>query len=261
MDSLRIHGLPPYRVALIHGGPGGAGQMAPVARVLAGEMGVLEPHQTARSVLGQVEELAAQLQSAGTPPYRLAGHSWGAWLAFIFTAMHPGLVEKLVLISAGAFDAAYAGHLLRTRQRRLHQHERELMTRIEQTLAARERPPAWAWQRLLELSVKADSYDCLPEPPESIPPQWDIFLPVWQEAAALRQSGELLAYADLIDVPVVAIHGEDDPHPLAGVQGPLAQVLARFEMRRLPRCGHYPWKERHARTSFFQHLREALEPG
>lgn len=258
MESVKTYGLPPYQVVLVHGGPGGAGQMAPVARGLAGDWGVLEPYQTARSVEGQVAELHAQLMAVGTPPFRLAGHSWGAWLSFIFTATHPGLVEKLVLISAGAFDEGYAGHLMRTRYRRLHQHERELMGRIEQALTTRERPPDWAWQRMLELSVKSDSYDCLSDLPEKILPQWDVFLPVWEEAAALRERGDLLAYADLITVPVVAIHGEDDPHPLAGVEEPLSQALPDFEMHRLGRCGHYPWKERHARADFFACLREVL---
>ena len=39
----------------------------------------------------------------GHPPVKLAGHSWGAWLAFMFAANHPDLIEKLILIGAGIF--------------------------------------------------------------------------------------------------------------------------------------------------------------
>ncbi|HOT01736.1 MAG TPA: alpha/beta hydrolase [Acidobacteriota bacterium] len=35
MENLRTYGRPPYRVAVIHGGPGAPGCMAPVARELA----------------------------------------------------------------------------------------------------------------------------------------------------------------------------------------------------------------------------------
>ena len=47
MQNPRIYGDPPYQVALLHGGPGAGGEMAPVARELAGDRGVLEPIQTA----------------------------------------------------------------------------------------------------------------------------------------------------------------------------------------------------------------------
>src|SRR5262249_44414056 len=53
----RVYGSPPYRVVVVHGGPGAAGQMAPVARRLSEEYTVLEPMQSATSVEGQVDEL------------------------------------------------------------------------------------------------------------------------------------------------------------------------------------------------------------
>ena len=51
------HGRAPHRVVVVHGGPGGAGEMAPVARRLGQDFGVLEPLQVADSVEGQVAEL------------------------------------------------------------------------------------------------------------------------------------------------------------------------------------------------------------
>ena len=57
MQNLRTYGKAPYHIALIHGGPGGAGEMAPVAQHLSKKDGVLEPLQTALSFAGQIEEL------------------------------------------------------------------------------------------------------------------------------------------------------------------------------------------------------------
>jgi hypothetical protein len=43
MNNLRIYGTAPYRLAVIHGGPGAPGEMAPMARELSPNIGVLEP--------------------------------------------------------------------------------------------------------------------------------------------------------------------------------------------------------------------------
>lgn len=46
----RRYGKSPFITAVIHGGPGAAGEMAPVARELSRTGGVLEPLQTAETV-------------------------------------------------------------------------------------------------------------------------------------------------------------------------------------------------------------------
>ena len=62
MKNLRTYGKAPFNVAIIHGGPGVAGEMAPVARELASDWGVLEPLQTAALLEGQIEELKTVLE-------------------------------------------------------------------------------------------------------------------------------------------------------------------------------------------------------
>ena len=57
MKNLRKYGHSPYTVAVVHGGPGAPGEMAPVARELSSITGVLEPLQTKYSLEGQVQEL------------------------------------------------------------------------------------------------------------------------------------------------------------------------------------------------------------
>ena len=81
MTNLRTYGTAPYTVAVLHGGPGAAGQMAPVARRLADEHGILEPLQTAATIDGQVEELRHVIDKNGEPPVTLIGSSWGGYLA------------------------------------------------------------------------------------------------------------------------------------------------------------------------------------
>jgi len=50
MKNLRKYGEAPFKVAVIHGGPGAPGEMAPVARELSSVSGVLEPLQTATTI-------------------------------------------------------------------------------------------------------------------------------------------------------------------------------------------------------------------
>lgn len=111
--------------------------------------------------------------------------------------------------------------------------------------------------RFGELIAKADAFDPLPQTEEANPPiEIDavIFNSVWQEADEMRRSGRLLEAGKAIRCPVVAIHGDYDPHPAAGVEQPLSAILSDFRFILLPQCGHRPWIERHARDRFFQIL-------
>jgi pimeloyl-ACP methyl ester carboxylesterase len=101
VENHRTYGSAPYTVAVVHGGPGAAGEMAPVARELAHDRGILEPLQTATSLEGQVEELRVTLASYTALPVVLIGFSWGAWLSYIVAARYPALVRKLLLVAAG----------------------------------------------------------------------------------------------------------------------------------------------------------------
>lgn len=94
MANLRKYGKAPFEVVVVHGGPGAAGEMAPVARKLVSICGVLEPLQTVASLKAQVEELKTVLEKNADFPVTLIGFSWGAWLSFIFTANYPEFVKK-----------------------------------------------------------------------------------------------------------------------------------------------------------------------
>jgi hypothetical protein len=78
MLTLRTYGLAPYQIAVIHGGPGAGGEMAPVARELSNSYGILKPIQTAATLQGQIDELKNALEIHGNPPMVLVGYSWGA---------------------------------------------------------------------------------------------------------------------------------------------------------------------------------------
>lgn len=258
-NKLRTYGNPPFNVAVIHGGPGTAGGMAPLARELSLRHGVLEPLQTASTIAGQVEELKELLEESANLPVTLVGHSWGAWLGYIFAARHPGLVKKLILVSSGGFEDKYAALTQETRLSRLNAEEREEVNRLLEIIRRRSGGDSNAdFARLGELFFKSDAFDPLPlEPPETVF-SLEIYKKVWGEATVLRRSGKLLEMGREIPSPVVAIHGDYDSHPAEGVEKPLSAVLTDFRFILLENCGHKPWIERQARERFFAILEGEL---
>lgn len=230
---------------MIHGGPGAAGEMTLLAETLAHDRGILEPLQTALSINGQVKELKTVLEKYGELPVTLVGYSWGAWLVLILAAKYPALVNKLILVSSGPFIEEYATQIQNIRLSRLSPQEREEIKDASFT-------------RLGELCSKADAFDPWPKSSFGIIINSDIFNKVWPEAAALRQSGELLALAQQVKCPVIALHGDHDPHPAAGVQKPLSAILKDFKFHLLEHCGHKPWQEKQARDKFFTILQDEL---
>lgn len=250
MSNYRTYGRPPFGVVLVHGGPGGGGEMAPVAIELSQQRGVIEAFQTKASVEGQTSELKDIIESVAGPPVALLGWSWGAWLAYLTAARFPHLVRKLFLISSGPFDERYARRILTTRLSRLGENESARVQALLKSLSETGEDPA-ALQELGALFERADSYEAVPDSALEISVRQDIYQSVWPEAAELRRNGELLNMGESIACPVVAIHGDYDPHPAEGVERPLAQAIKDFRFVLLERCGHAPWRETHARNAFY----------
>jgi len=260
MNNLRRYGNAPLNVAVIHGGPGAAGGMAPVARELASGWGILEPLQTATSLEGQVEEVKVVLEKNGDHPVILIGWSWGAWLSYIVAAYYPSLVKKLILIGSGPFEEKYVAGLRETRLNRLSEKERiEFISILEILSDPSVKDKSTSFARLGALCSKTDSYnpiECGMNESDMVNCDGDIFQSVWKDAVELRRSGKLLELGKDIKCSVVAIHGDYDPHPAEGIQKPLSAILKSFRFILLKNCGHMPWVEREAREEFFRILKQ-----
>lgn len=236
--------------------------MAPIARELVSDGGILEPLQTHATLSGQIKELQAVLEEYGDPPITLAGFSWGAWLSFMFAAQYPEMVNKLILISSGSFKDKYVTGMQQLRISRLSRVERiKLEALIDMLDDPEVKDKSFSFTRFGKLFSKADAYDPISLESEVIEYQFDIFQSVWKEAEQLRRTGTLLQLGKKITCPVTAIHGDYDSHPAQGVQQPLSSVLKNFHFIMLKNCGHKPWIERKARSEFFRVLREELDLG
>lgn len=258
MRNYRKHSDPPYTIVLVHGGPGAPGEMKPVAQELSPSFGVLEPLQTANSIEGQILELKDVIEKGANSPVILVGWSWGAWLAYLTAAKYPEIVKKLILVSSGPFEASYAGQIMPTRMGRLSLEERAEVENIFLQLK-RGDVDSTTILRLGELMDTTDNYKLIANKLKNdLPFQPDIYQKVWSEAEGLRQSDELLKQGHRITCPVVAIHGDYDPHPWEGVKEPLPKVIDDFRFELLHHCGHRPWFEQEAKEAFYELLKKQL---
>ena len=189
LRTIKKYGDKPYLIGLLHGGPGASGELKTVAEELSADFGVLELLQSEKSVNGQIEELHRQLISISDLPVVLIGHSWGAWLGFLFASRHQNLINKLILIGAGSFENKYNTDLMTVRLGRLNQTDKNEAQRLIQKIKACD-TGSDTLRRFGELMTIADSYDYQPIENEMIDFDINIFQSVWQEASKLRDSND-----------------------------------------------------------------------
>lgn len=257
--TVRRYGRPPYRTVLVHGGPGAAGSLGPLARELAPSFGVIEPWQSARTVSGQVEELLGQITRWADPPVVLVGHSWGAWLALLFAAQHPTHVRGLVLVGSAPLRERYVGEIGRRRKEQLTPEQWNEFQRLERRLSDRdEAATVSTLRRFGELAAASASYSLLPRSGSEVRIDLATFRAIWSEAGELRRTGSLARTLRRVRVPVVVLHGREDPHPVRGVVEPLRAAGLRVRVVLLGRCGHEPWRERFAREAFLGAVRAEI---
>lgn len=252
---VRTYGLPPYRAALIHGGPGAKGSLGCVGSVLGNGVGILEPMQSERTVYGLLAELHEQLLDSDIRPLTLIGHSFGAMLALLYASQHPEVVEKLVLVDCPPLVGGYEPLLHKARCLRLSPE----MQAVYEALIAKDELTEAETDRLYAITEMTDTFE---KDPQYTPntDEWDMtaFSELWGEIINMRRGGVFLNAAKRIEQRVFVLHGEHDPSPLKGVTLPLADAHCDFVTCVLPMCGHSPYAELHAKDAFLSVLTKII---
>ncbi len=258
--GVRVYGAQGPEVFVLHGGPGAAGYMAPVCRELSESFRVFEPLQRMSegeplSVGRHVTDLhdVISLHRGVTGP-AVIGHSWGAMLALAFAAEYPEAVRCLILIGCGTFDPASRVSLETSVQRRLTPAARLRVQRLPTTVADPD-VRLCVMGRLLEAAY---SCDLLPHGDETEYYDARGHAETWKDMLRLQRTGVYPGAFSRITVPVLMLHGTEDPHPGRSTHAILHAVLPQVEYVELSNCGHYPWLERHAREPFYALIEEWL---
>jgi pimeloyl-ACP methyl ester carboxylesterase len=254
MENLRTYGAQPYDLVLLHGGPGASGTFQSVARRLSISFGILEPVIISLSINEQLEELNSIIVKNSSMPLFFIGHSWGAWLSLIYAAKFPDMVKKIVVIGAPPFEERYEHSVNETRRSRLNEKEKIEFCREERKLSDISSEANSLSPDFVSLLTRTDVFEALPN--EAIVSDFSpaVYLNIWSEASELRKSGKLLEYVKEVKCPVVAIHGDYDPHPAEGIIEPLSANLSNFRFNLIERCGHYPWMEKYGKDILYKLL-------
>lgn len=244
-------------VIVLHGGPGAAGHMAPVARGLADSYRVVEPFQrgsggrlTVATHVSDLHELVGFHAKNSRPV--LLGASWGAMLALAYAATHSASTGPLILVGCGTFDLVARAELQRKIAERMNDEIRAALERAD-------RPdPDERLKASAEAMLPVYSYDLLASPHEEDKVDARAHHETWDDMVRLQAQRIYPAAFAAIKVPILMVHGTVDPLPGRLILEGLRPYLPQLEYCELERCGHYPWLERAAVDPFFSLVREWL---
>ncbi len=249
---VRLYGRAPYKIVLVHGGPGAIGSLKGFARELnmLSQAGVVEAMQSKYSIAELIEELHDQIEDNCNDKAILIGHSWGAWLAALFAEKYPEIIERIILVGCGPLEDKYVCEIGARRLENLSEEEGAIFQRLTDNRATDE-----DMEKIPEIFEKSDNY-CLENADLHRADKTDSQMHnlVWEEAAKLRTQGNILTSFKQIKCKMVLIQGESDPHPARGITMPLLENGIECETYILEKCGHNPFMEKYAKERFYKIL-------
>ena len=175
-------------------------------------------------------------------------------LALAYAEKYSAHVQSLILIGCGSFDKTSRSKIAPIRQKRIEDFIKkhpEHRSDLELTLN----------EQIMKWHVMTDSFDMEAddfEIPISEPFDREGYQQTWQDMMECQEKG-LYPQAFLsINVPVIMLHGEHDPHPGQMTRNTLLKYIPHLEYHEFSRCGHNPEMEKYAKADFFQYIRDWL---
>lgn len=253
---VRLYGKAPYKIVLVHGGPGAIGSLKGFAKELnaVSQIGVVEAIQSKYSIAELIDELYKQISDNCNEKVSLIGHSWGAWLVALFAEKYPELIERIVLVGSGPLEDKYVAEIGARRFENLFGEDRAIFQRLVNNQATDE-----DMSKIPKVFEKSDNY-CLENRDMHRADKTDSQMHnmIWEEAAKRRTNGDLLTCFRNIKSKLYLIQGEHDPHPVKGVTIPLQENGVQCETYILEKCGHSPFMEKYAKDKLYKILLEII---
>ena len=242
-------------VVLAHGGPGMSDNLEPIATMLDDIVTVHRFDQRAcgrstgqgrgQTLATAVADMEALRQHWGHDKWIVSGHSWGAALAMFYALAHPDRTHAVLYISGPGITPLTSKPLARSRRDRLSPTESAEFEALE---ARAQLGDEVAAGRLAQMFWRTDFSDASKAPDFDVSPMFSYPRNV-EAGNALAQSAKkrladdrLVAEVGQLDIPVLVLHGADDPLPVEGAIA-LADLLPSAELITLDAVGHVPWME------------------
>lgn len=252
--SVRTGDGPP--LALLHGGPGMADYLEPMATMVEDVAAVHRYDQrgAGRSpggppfdVATAVADLDAVREAWDVERWVVLGHSWGASLGLAYAVAHPERTKGLIYVSGTGVDSAWheayrAARLARLnaeQQRRWHELRSRRQTAGGDELRAVEREYAelHAVTDLADQTRAADLVAWLHR--SGHPVNQDVNRILGEDASRTMESAAFAESVSRLNVPAVVVHGALDPRP-AGFAEKVAALIPDADLVVLPNVGHVP---------------------
>jgi pimeloyl-ACP methyl ester carboxylesterase len=263
VHNFRTWGNAPYRILIVHGGPGAAGELALVSMEISKSISCIELLQTKTKVEEEIQEIFDVISKNLQIPIILVGHSWGALISILFAARFPNVAQKLVLIGCPPLREDYVQMVRDTRWERILPEKVRSLREIESEMDDSD-PIVQnkAFQKFGKFYEEIDSFDLDPTlqltDQQYLNYSYEIGNRIWIDFLPIRRSNRLLEAISKISCPMVFIHGYYDPHPVLGIEEPLKSIQKPYRIHILEKCGHSPWIERYAHQEFYRILKKEL---
>lgn len=177
-----------------------------------------------------VEDVAGLIEETGGSAI-VAGHDWGAFVAWFLAMMRPELVSKLVVMNV-PHPASFARELARSREQRW----RALYQQLFQLPLLPELFMKVAGRSLMRRSgrfTEAEVDDCVRSWRGSLTPMFNYY------RAMRRTRGELRSLIRPIGVPVLLIWGAREPVFIRASAETSVELVPDFRFELIPRAGHF----------------------
>jgi epoxide hydrolase 4 len=192
-----------------------------------------------------VADVAALVRATGAARAHIVGHDWGGILAWAFAGMHPGLLDKLVVINAPHLQL-YMEKVWRPSRQTLRAWYL-LLFRIprlaERALAAR------------NFGAIRDMFERMPKQPAFREAEIDAYVAALARPGALTAAlnwyrenltspeARQIARSAFVDAETLVIWGEHDPALGVELLEGLERVAPRVRVHRIPYASHWVQNE------------------
>jgi len=258
--QVRTYGTDGLEVVLLHGGPGAQGSVASLAGALAPTHRVYEPWQRRGggsrplTVRRHIEDLSV------VAPQRAAyvGWSWGAMLGLSFAAAHPDRVSSLTLVGCGTYDEK-SREVYNQKLRDRLGHDGRMRLEDMEARFERATDPSWRdglFGQMGELIEHASAVEPLGYTSTDTHPDAAGHFETWSDVLRLQHEQIEPQTFTLVELPVLMLHGDEDPHPGTMIRDTLHTYMPHLAYVGFRQCGHVPWLEKHALDAFMATLVE-----
>ena len=243
-------------IILLHGGPSIFGYIHTLVPFLPqshivnyAQPGTKENPSSQANLAEQYREVDKRIEPFQRSKPILIGHSWGANLALLYAALHPRNISEVIVIGTAPFSVKLEKKMQFQIWHRLDSKTQEQLDEIDAKIdIAAQNHQYTMLEGLLKKRIQLTSpvYHCNPET-EDLLPKTSFSLAGFRQAKGALwkhiERGKIPKLLSSIQIPIHAIHGNQDVIPCLETLAFLKQHILKLTCYRIPEAGHFPWLE------------------